>query len=66
MITDQKPLVAIISKDIATLSQQLQCIMLCIHQNSVHNLYKLGPELCIGGWLFNHNHIEKKTKKYQV
>ena len=34
-ITDYKPLVAMISKDVATLSQQLQCIMLCVHQYSV-------------------------------
>ena len=32
VIVDCNPLVAMISKDIAILSQQLQCIMLCIHQ----------------------------------
>ena len=47
-----------ISKDMAIFSQQLQCIMLCIHQYSVHILYKPGPELDIVDWLSCHNHIE--------
>ena len=45
MITDYKPLVAIISKDIAMLSQHLQHIMLCIHQCRVCILNKPGPNL---------------------
>ena len=32
IITDRKSLVAVLSKDMATLPQQLQHIMLCIHQ----------------------------------
>ena len=32
VIADHQPLVAIIIKDLATLSQHLQCVMLCIHQ----------------------------------
>ena len=31
IITDHRSLVAILSKDVAMLSPQLQCIMLCIH-----------------------------------
>ena len=36
LITDQKPLVAILSKDVAILSQWLQCIMPRIHQYRVY------------------------------
>ena len=43
IITDHKPLVAMASKDVATLSQWLQYIMLCIHQYSMCLLYK--PDL---------------------
>ena len=45
--TDCKPLVAIFTKDVATLSQQIQCILLKIHQYWVRIIYKLGPELFI-------------------
>ena len=40
IITDHKPLVAIISKDKAMFSEYLQCIMLCIHQYRVGIIYK--------------------------
>ena len=45
LITDQMPLVAIISKDVAKMFQHLQCIMLYIHQYKVCILYKPGPDL---------------------
>ena len=45
-----------VKKDVATLSQWLQCIMLCI-------LCKLGPSLFIGDWLSQHNHAENKDHK---
>ena len=48
-ITDYKPSVAKVSKYVATLFQQLQCFMMCIHQYSVHILYKPGPELYQSG-----------------
>ena len=47
VITDHKPLVAMVSKDVATLSQWLQCIILHIYQYSMHILYKPGPELYV-------------------
>ena len=46
-VTDHKPLLTIVSKDVATLSQQLQCIMLHIHQYIVYILYKPDPDLYI-------------------
>ena len=45
VIIDQKLLVVICSKGVATLSQQLQCIILRIHQYRVHIIYKPGPSL---------------------
>ena len=47
VITDHKPLVAIFKKDVATLSQHIQCILLKIHQYRVQIIYKPGPELFI-------------------
>ena len=49
--TNHKPLVAIVSKENATLSQWLQCIMLHIHQNCVKIFYKCGPALYMANWL---------------
>ena len=63
IITDHKPLVAMVNKDVATLSQWLQCIMLCIHQYSVYILYRPGPELYIADWLSNKNHAENRDQK---
>ena len=62
IITDHKPLVAILKKDVATLSQCIQCILLKIHQHRVHILYKPGPEIFIGDWLSHHNHEEGKDE----
>ena len=45
IITDNKPLVAIISKDWTTMSQHLQQIMLYIHQYRVYIICKPGLEL---------------------
>ena len=52
-----------VNKDVAKVSQHLQCIILCIHQFSVHTLYKPGPELYIADWLSCHNHTETKDKE---
>ena len=46
IITNHRPLVAILSKDMATLSQRLQHIMLRLHQTRVYILYTSGPDLC--------------------
>ena len=62
VITDHKPLVAIVCKDVATFSQRLQQIMLCIHQYRVHIIYKPYQDLCITGWLSWNNHREDKDK----
>ena len=62
VITDEKPLVAMAmaNKDVTTLSQQLQCIMLNIQQYSMCILYKPGPEWYIADWLFRNNHTENR------
>ena len=57
VITDHKLLLGMLSKDVVML--QLQCIMLHIHQYSIHILYKPGPELYLADWLLCHNHLEK-------
>ena len=51
IITDHNPLVAIFKKDVATLSQCIQCILLQIHQYKVQIIYKLGPKIFIVDWL---------------
>ena len=62
IITDHKPLVAMFKKDLATLLQCIQHIMLKIHQYRVQILYKPGPEILIADWLLRNNHIEGKDK----
>ena len=64
IITDHKPLVAIFKKDVATLSQRIQCILLRIHQYRVRILYRPGPDTFIADWLYPHNHKEKRTMQY--
>ena len=47
VITDHKPLVSIFKKDMVTLSQSIQQILLKIHQYRVQLLFKPGPQtLC--------------------
>ena len=65
IITDHKPLLAVVSKDITTLSQLLQCIMLNIQQYNICILYKPGPGLCIGEWLSDHKHTKIKRNLQQ-
>ena len=60
VLTDHKPSVDIVSKDVTTLSQQVQCIMVYIHQYRMCILYKLDPEVYIADWLSHHNHAENK------
>ena len=61
-ITDHKQLVPIMGKDVAILSQCLQCIILCINQYRIHILHKPGPELFIVDWLSQHTHADNKQK----
>ena len=62
MITDYKLLVSMFKKDVATLSQCIQHILLKIHQYRVQIIYKPGPEIFIADWLLRHNHMEGKDK----
>ena len=52
-----------INKNVATLLQHLQCIMLCIYQYRVHIIYKPDPELYIVDWLFQNNHTENRNQE---
>ena len=45
VITDHKPLVSLFKKDVATLSQRIQHILLKIHQYRVQVIYKPGPDI---------------------
>ena len=63
IIMDQKPLVTIFKKDVKTLSQGLQHILLRIHQCRVHIIYKLGSDLFIADWLWRQNHVHNKDKE---
>ena len=60
IITYYTSLVAIFKKDVATLSQRIQSILLRIHQFWVRILYKPGPDLFIADWLSKHNHTENR------
>ena len=62
MITDHKLPVSMFKKDVATLSQCIQCILLKIHQYRVQIIYKPGPEIFIADWLSRHNQMEEKDK----
>ena len=62
VITDHKPLVVIMGNSVAMLSQCLQCIILHIHQYSVHLLDKPASKLYIADWLSHHNHEENKDR----
>ena len=62
IITNHKPLVAIFKKDVATLLQCIQHILLKIHQYRVQILYKPGPKIFIADWLSQHYHEEGKDK----
>ena len=61
-IMDHKPLVSMFKKDVATLSQCIQHILLKIHQYRVQIIYKPGPEIFFADWLLRHNHTEGKDK----
>ena len=58
IINDHKPLVAIISRDVATLWQHLQSIMLHIHLYRISIIYNRGSDLYIADWSSTNNHTE--------
>ena len=62
VITDHKLLVSIFKKDVATLSQRIQHILLTIHLYRVQVIYKAGPDIFIADWLLRHNHAEYKDQ----
>ena len=62
-ITNHKILVAVFKKDVVTLSQHLQHILLRIHQYKVYILYTPGPDLYITDWLSRQNYIVNKEKE---
>ena len=62
IITDHKPLAAIFKKDMAMLSQYIQCILLKIHQYRVQIICKPWSKIFIADWLSSHNHEEGKDK----
>ena len=53
---------AIFKKDVATLSQRIQHILLRIHQYRVRIIYKPGPGIFIADWLHQHNPKENKDE----
>ena len=63
IITDHKPLLAILRKEVATLPQRLQQILLCINQYTIRILHKMGLHLYMAKWLSTQNHTECKDKK---
>ena len=63
VITDHKLLISIFKKDVATLSQWIQCILLKMHQYQVQVIYKPDPDIFIADWLSRHNHIEGKDQQ---
>ena len=62
VITNHKPLVSMFKKNVATLLQHIQHILLKIHQYRIQIIYKPGPEIFIADWLSWHNHIKGKDK----
>ena len=53
----------ILSRDVAMLFQQLQFIMLRLHQYRMCIIYKSGPDLHIADQLSCNNHTENKDQK---
>ena len=66
IITNHKPLVAVFKRDVATLSQRLQWVMLRIHQYRIGIIYKPGPDLFIVDCLSRQICSEDVIQKYQA
>ena len=60
IITEHRPLIAIFKKDMAMLSQCIQCILTKIHQYRVQIIYKPGLKIFNADWLSRHHHKEGK------
>ena len=66
VITDHKLLVAILNKDVAIVSPQLQCIVVCIHHYRVCIICKPGQGLYIADLLSRNNHTGNKDQEITV
>ena len=66
VITDHKHLLATMGKDVATLSQHLQSIILCINENKLCILHKPVPKLFTADWLPWHDPAKKKKKRTKI
>ena len=60
--TTPQPISSYIQENMATLSQRLQWVLLCIHQYKINILYKPGLQLHIADWLSRFNHNENKDE----
>ena len=58
--TNHKLLLAIFKKDVVSLSQRIQLILLRLHQYRVIIIYNPGPDLLIADWLSRQNHRKNK------
>ena len=65
-ITHHRALVAILKKDVAMLSQCIQCILLKIHQYRIQIIYKPGPKILIADWLSYHIIRRRKTSPSKI
>ena len=65
IITDHKQLVSISKKDVATLLQRLQLILLRIHQYGINIIYKPGLDLFMADLLSRQNHKEDKDEEIE-
>ena len=63
IITDHKLLITISKKDVATLSQRLQQILLRIYQYRVRIFYKPRSDLFMADWLSQQNCKENKDEE---
>ena len=64
VITDHKPLVTILTKDVAMLLV-ITLHSLWIHQYRVHITYKPDPDLYTADWLSCNNHKENKDQRIE-
>ena len=62
VLTDYKALVAIFKKDVASLSDRQQRILLPIYQYNISLMYRPGLQLFIVDWLSRHNNETKKDQ----
>ena len=63
IITDHNLVVVIFKRDMATLLQRLQGILLRIHQYRVNMTYEPGPDLFMAPWLSRQNNKEDKDEE---